>query len=72
MVIEHSASEGVTILRFLELFMQNHSKVNNRLRRQNSVELRKLETSLQSSRLEWNIDAQVEQQMRQSGKQADK
>ncbi|KAH9389709.1 hypothetical protein TYRP_007256 [Tyrophagus putrescentiae] len=78
LVIEHSASEGVTVLRFLELFLAHQSAVNNsqgatrQLNRQNSVEMRQRESTIRRTALQWKVDAEVETMIRASEKNADK
>ena len=71
MVVEHSASEGVTVLRFCELFLEYHRKKENDLIRQNSIDLEQSPEKLRVQPLLWNT-SKVEQQIKQSEKQADR
>lgn len=72
MLVEHSASEGVTVLRFCELFLEYHRRKGSQLVRQNTIDLECKRSTLRVQALRWNISPEVAQQMRQSEKQADK
>lgn len=72
LLIEHSASEGVTVLKFCELFLQYCRQQSSQLIRQSSVEMQDNPTSLKSVALKWNIDNQVAKQIKHSEKTIDK
>lgn len=72
LVVEHSASEGVTVLRFMEYFLHQHEQRCAQLTRQNTVEMLSTPSSLRCRPLQWNIDPNMEQRIKQAEKHADK
>ena len=74
LVVEHSASEGITVIYFLEQFLQQYEPMQSRLVRQNTLEMSSMEfpSGLRTKPLQWNITPEIERQMKQSAKLADK
>lgn len=71
-LVEHSASEGVTVMRFLELFLKFYHESFKGLYRQNSVEMQAKASSLEVRPLVWNVDANIRRQIKQTEETVDK
>lgn len=71
-LVEHSASEGVTVMRFLESFLKFFHESFKNLNRQNSIEMQQNASTLVTKPLTWNVNEDVKKRIKQSEDTVDK
>src|SRR6218665_990608 len=66
-VVEHSVSEGVTVIRYLELFFQHYRKCWPTFRRQNTTDMRQnvppKVDALKFRKLQFNLAERIQKQL---------